>query len=236
MVRAALVWPEGEHLRTADLEEARNTTIGRTSGSSIVVDDKTVSRTHAEVRLEEGTFVIENRSSTNPTKVNDQAIDRPVPLSDGDVAELGSVRLAFHDLASADRTSGPICSHCSRENMASDTKCWYCGTFLVNAATVIIQRRTAVCRIASAAGGHYDLHAGEAFVVHPDGRSEIVPEAALPDGAAAVVGLQDDQPVVTSVADGASITVNSEALAAAKTPRTGDELRTSTEHLVFILR
>lgn len=236
MARAAFIWSDGEHLRLVELDEDGTKTIGRGSDASVTLDDLTVSRHHAAVSGNEGMFVLENRSETNPTKLNSKVIEQPAPLSDGDVAELGSVRLVFHDLATADRVSGPICSYDQRENMPDATVCWHCGNFLVNAQTTIIEKRAAGCRVVSAAGARYDLHANEAFVIHAGGQCGVVPSGSLPDDRAAVIELEGGHTKVTSVAQDAPLSLNGQPLPEGRTLETGDELRAGSEHYVVILR
>jgi len=68
-------------------------TIGRQAGSSIHISDSNVSRLHAEMRKVAGSWTIEDRGSTNGTRINGTMIVDPSPLSDGDVIALGAVEL-----------------------------------------------------------------------------------------------------------------------------------------------
>jgi hypothetical protein len=74
------------------------TNVGRdASQSDIVIDDSTVSRQHARVRLEEGRFVLYDLASSNGTFVNDQQIQKQ-PLLDGDRVRFGSVDFNFMEV------------------------------------------------------------------------------------------------------------------------------------------
>jgi pSer/pThr/pTyr-binding forkhead associated (FHA) protein len=72
----------------------RVTSIGRSSGNDVVLQDPTVSRHHATVRLEDGGYFLYDFASTNGTPVNGQRIYRK-KLADGDIIELGRSALLF---------------------------------------------------------------------------------------------------------------------------------------------
>ena len=73
------------------------TAIGRGGDSDIVLDDPSVSRQHAKVRLEGQVFTIFDLGATNPTTVNGQEIGRH-QLMDGDHVEIGNVVLVFKQI------------------------------------------------------------------------------------------------------------------------------------------
>ncbi len=80
----------GKEYRLADV-----TTIGRDGQHcDIVLDDGAVSRQHAKVKLEKGSFVLYDLASTSGTKVNNQEINKHV-LEDGDQVNIGRITLAF---------------------------------------------------------------------------------------------------------------------------------------------
>ncbi len=80
----------GESFRPA----GPRTRIGRSPDCDIFLDDVTVSRNHAVLVEEDGTFFIEDQSSLNGTFVNRRRIDR-VPLEEGDEVQVGKYRLTF---------------------------------------------------------------------------------------------------------------------------------------------
>ena len=60
----------------------------------IFLDDVTVSRKHAELRLETGAWTIVDGGSLNGTFVNRKRVDSAV-LEDGDEIQIGKYRLTF---------------------------------------------------------------------------------------------------------------------------------------------
>ncbi len=69
--------------------------IGRNTDNEIVVNDKRVSRFHAELRCENGQFVVYDLGSTNGVRVNGAPASRPVPLRNNDVLTIGSHEFVF---------------------------------------------------------------------------------------------------------------------------------------------
>ncbi len=70
-------------------------TVGRDPISSIVVADEMCSRRHAEIELEDGSWLIEDLRSRNGTKINGAKITTRQPLSAGDVIQIGNLELLF---------------------------------------------------------------------------------------------------------------------------------------------
>ena len=68
-------------------------TIGRQATCSVHIPDINVSRLHAELRRSGDTWTIEDRGSTNGTKVNGELIVTPTALKPGDSISLGTVQL-----------------------------------------------------------------------------------------------------------------------------------------------
>jgi FHA domain/Protein of unknown function (DUF3662) len=79
--------------RTIALHEAV-INIGRRLDNQIIVDDPRVSRSHAQLRLRFGHYVVYNLGSTGGTFVNGQRIEECV-LRPGDVISLGGVPLIY---------------------------------------------------------------------------------------------------------------------------------------------
>lgn len=69
--------------------------IGRHAGSSIQVLDKVVSKEHCRVEREGERYVLRDLDSLNGTFLNDQRISGAVPLAQGDVIAVGSLRATF---------------------------------------------------------------------------------------------------------------------------------------------
>lgn len=80
---------------------ATHNTLGRDATQcNVVIEDTSVSRQHARIKQEgPNTFVIYDLSSTNPVRLNGQAISR-FRLEDGDKIELGRVQLTFKQVKS----------------------------------------------------------------------------------------------------------------------------------------
>jgi len=91
VVPLAVLVVEGESPRHVELERPV-TTIGRRDTSDVVFDDPQVSRLHAEVVMNGGTFTIVDRGSTNGTFVNGEQV-RERQLTPGD-----EIRIAGHSL------------------------------------------------------------------------------------------------------------------------------------------
>jgi hypothetical protein len=69
--------------------------IGRQTTCDIVIADHNVSRVHAEIRVVHGICQIDDRGSTNGTRVNGAVIVEPTPLASGDVIAFGAVNIHF---------------------------------------------------------------------------------------------------------------------------------------------
>jgi hypothetical protein len=74
---------------------AGRSTLGRTPTAAITIEDGSVSRTHAELMRTGTRVVLTDLGSTNGTRVNNQPLDGPRELRDGDVVRIGSVDLRF---------------------------------------------------------------------------------------------------------------------------------------------
>ena len=71
------------------------TTIGRHPESGIFLDDVTVSRRHAEIRVDGRDFTVSDVGSLNGTYVNRERIDLDVRLHSGDEVQIGKFKLVF---------------------------------------------------------------------------------------------------------------------------------------------
>lgn len=68
--------------------------IGRSLENDIVIQDPRVSRAHAKIEYEDGTFTLEDLNSSGGTYINKQKIKRSV-LRVGDIITLANVPLVF---------------------------------------------------------------------------------------------------------------------------------------------
>src|SRR6266542_6985275 len=69
---------------------------GRASDNDIVLNDFSVSRRHAYLKNESGSWVIHDNQSTNGVRVNDQLVPRAA-VKDGDEAVVGIFLLRFRE-------------------------------------------------------------------------------------------------------------------------------------------
>ena len=69
-------------------------TVGRSSECDIVIDDPNVSRRHAELRAEDGRWIVADLGSTNGVRVNGRAVER-LALEPGDEVAFGRSVLSF---------------------------------------------------------------------------------------------------------------------------------------------
>jgi pSer/pThr/pTyr-binding forkhead associated (FHA) protein len=91
---ALLVVKRGPNAGSRFLLDQPTTSAGRHPDSDIFLDDVTVSRRHAEFRLEAGEFQVVDVGSLNGTYVNREPVDSAV-LANGDEVQIGKFRLVF---------------------------------------------------------------------------------------------------------------------------------------------
>jgi pSer/pThr/pTyr-binding forkhead associated (FHA) protein len=91
---ALLVVKRGPNAGSRFLLDQAITSAGRHPDSDIFLDDVTVSRRHAEFRLESDEFNVVDVGSLNGTYVNREPVDSAV-LANGDEVQIGKFRLVF---------------------------------------------------------------------------------------------------------------------------------------------
>ena len=69
------------------------TTIGRGNANDLVLNDSSVSRFHAVVKIQDHGVIIADRGSTNGVVINGQKIHRETELKSGDSAAIGRYEL-----------------------------------------------------------------------------------------------------------------------------------------------
>lgn len=79
--------------RKYDIE--RPLSIGRSSKCDIQLDHDSVSRNHAEIRIEDGAIVLRDLDSTNGTWVNDEPVKPERTLENGDLIKIGRSILKY---------------------------------------------------------------------------------------------------------------------------------------------
>ena len=89
-----LIVKRGPNAGARFLLDQSTTSAGRHPESDIFLDDVTVSRRHAEFRLDDGKHVVVDVGSLNGTYVNREPRNSEV-LSSGDEVQIGKFRLVF---------------------------------------------------------------------------------------------------------------------------------------------
>jgi len=98
---ALLVWLEDGEIKGRWPLYKPVTTIGRAEDNDVVIDDRWVSRYHAQVRREERRYLVVDQDSRNGTLVNGQRIAGSTALADGDQLQVTPlVKLTFVDYGS----------------------------------------------------------------------------------------------------------------------------------------
>jgi DNA-binding response OmpR family regulator len=92
---------EGEEIKGRWTLAKPATSIGRWEDNDVVVDDRWVSRHHAQIRREDEGYVVQDLGSKNGTFVNGRRIAAPTPLADGDEIQVTPlIKLTFVDYGS----------------------------------------------------------------------------------------------------------------------------------------
>ena len=79
--------------------EAGEISVGRDPSNDIVINDAEVSRKHARLLFQDGSYVLEDLGSTNGTYINGQRLMGPYQLRHGDLVLLGeNISMAFEHL------------------------------------------------------------------------------------------------------------------------------------------
>ncbi len=91
---AVLLLKRGETPRWIPLSEQLR--IGRHSSMDVTIRQEWVSNVHCLLRHDEQTWLLKDQGSTNGTLLNGKRTDT-APLKLGDVIQIGSTRLIFHD-------------------------------------------------------------------------------------------------------------------------------------------
>ncbi len=106
---ALLLWLDGDEIKRRWTLVKSETTIGRWPDNDVVVDDRWVSRYHAQIHREEERYLVEDRDSRNGTFVNGQRIIEPRVLADGDTIQVTPlVMLTFVDYGATAPLPGEI--------------------------------------------------------------------------------------------------------------------------------
>jgi DNA-binding response OmpR family regulator len=98
---AMLLWMDGDEIKAQWSLAKPLTTIGRWQDNDIIMNDRWVSRYHAQIRNEEEHYVLVDLDSKNGTLVNGRRIVGATVLADGDEVQVTPmVKLVFVDYGS----------------------------------------------------------------------------------------------------------------------------------------
>lgn len=93
--KAMVVIARGPQKGSRFLITAEGVSIGRSTESSIFLDDVTVSRSHAQIKREDsGVFVLVDDASLNGTYLNNVSVEKNV-LKNGDEIQIGKFHFIF---------------------------------------------------------------------------------------------------------------------------------------------
>jgi transcriptional regulator with GAF, ATPase, and Fis domain len=94
-MRPRLILESGGDCASHSLLVDQATSLGRNRTNSIVVNDQHSSRWHAEILCENGRWMLRDCDTMNGTRLNNQRISQPTPLSEGDEIRIGDTRFRF---------------------------------------------------------------------------------------------------------------------------------------------
>jgi hypothetical protein len=98
---ALLLWRDGDEIKGQWTLAKPVTSIGRWEDNDLVIQDRWVSRHHAEVRREKDRYVLHDLGSKNGTLINGKRISAPAALADGDQIQVTPlITLTFVDYGS----------------------------------------------------------------------------------------------------------------------------------------
>ena len=92
--KAMIFIARGANKGSRFLVTSEGATIGRSSTSSIFLDDVTVSRSHATISKSEGNFILRDAGSLNGTYINNVSVTEHTLVS-GDEFQIGKFHLLF---------------------------------------------------------------------------------------------------------------------------------------------
>jgi DNA-binding NtrC family response regulator len=98
--RVSLVLESPRDVTAVALEEGPGLVLGRSEPADVVVDDRSLSRTHARFVLRDGLVHVEDLGSTNGVRLDGERVSTCV-LDDADSVELGGVRVLVSGLGGA---------------------------------------------------------------------------------------------------------------------------------------
>lgn len=96
--------------------------LGRDAKTSyLALEDPEVSRRHIMFSFEEGSFFVENLSSTNPTELNGTILEESTPLNEGDTLQIGKTLFRFTLQEPQEKPTSPHLAEEDNYEKISDT-------------------------------------------------------------------------------------------------------------------
>jgi hypothetical protein len=242
MTRAAVAWSDSGALKCVGLSETADNIVSRSADARVVLSDQTVSRSpHAAFSCASGQFLVEQlKTGVMPTLLNDVAIAGPVQLSDGDVVQVGSTRLSFHDLSAHDKRAARVqCGFCSAENDDRRSECWRCGENLANARSAVYEISPVQCRVVPSVGDTADLYRDDMFLLSPQSGERVAHRnsgTGQPADGAAVVAAVEGGSYLRLGAGAAPWLVNGQPAQDGRQLKTGDTLGSGEDLTLVIVR
>ncbi len=107
------------------LNPAERITLGRAPTHRIVLQDERASRVHAEVYEADGAWMVRDLQSRNGTLVAGKPVAESQPLTDGDLIQIGSSEIAFHDASPLGETCATAAADPGATgSMPTDLEAW----------------------------------------------------------------------------------------------------------------
>ncbi len=141
MNKLRLEWQIGSQNHSHTIDAGSTALIGRQPDCTVVLSEPAVSRRHASIYAEGGTFYLHNLSRINNLPVNKQfrlASGQTVALHQGDIFRIGPIELRVAAITPTEvHLPGIKCITCGNIlDYQPETFCPYCGTALAEGHTV----------------------------------------------------------------------------------------------------
>jgi len=89
-----LIPVENEQIESIEIKQAE-VIVGRDPNNKIYIPDETISAQHCRIYFSDQQWWINDLNSTNGTYLNDEIIDRPCVVTDGDMIMFGQVKFSI---------------------------------------------------------------------------------------------------------------------------------------------
>ncbi len=108
--------------------ESPTSVIGRDPGCTVVLDNLSVSRRHAQITSDDGTATVRDLGSACGTALNGQFINVPCALHPGDRLMVGGTTLQFDVRYEAVKSTKPVVDNAQFLKQGERSEAWYRGT------------------------------------------------------------------------------------------------------------